>query len=67
MSRYRRTVAADTVPTEATKNDRDHKVGSRDHKVGSRDRRCGNSDRNTRDEESLNWFATYDGESVGES
>jgi hypothetical protein len=32
---YRCTVAALTAPTEATKYDRDHSVGSRDRKCGN--------------------------------
>ena len=57
-SMYRGTVAAPTAPAEATKYDRDHKVGSRD-------RRCGNSSRRVRLVAPLTWFATNDGESGG--
>jgi hypothetical protein len=55
---YRRTVSAETAPTVATKNDRDHNVGSRD-------RRCENSARSACDVKPFNWFAMYDGECFG--
>ena len=50
VSMYRRTAAALTDPTVATKNDRDHNVGSRDF-------RCGNSSRSAGDVKPFNWFA----------
>ena len=55
---YRCTVAALTAPTVATKNDRDHRVGSLL-------RRCGNSLRSEWLVEPFNWFAMYEGECFG--
>ena len=48
---YRRIVASDTRPTDATKYDLDHKVGSRE-------RRWLNSARNARLVAPLSWYAS---------